>query len=85
MPPTKVSDVPLANPNIPRDYRAYKMQFQAPPNVQTFNWKLCVISDTFIGEDAIRDVSVSIPELCYSVRTLSPSLVENRGGEGRKS
>ncbi len=56
----KISDVPIANPNIPQDYRTYKLQFQAPPNIQTFSWKLCLISDTFVGEEAMQDISVSV-------------------------
>lgn len=59
----KISDVPLANPNIPRDYRAYKLQFQAPPNVQTFSWKLYLISDTFVGEESVRDISVCVSNI----------------------
>lgn len=55
----KVSEVPTANPNIAQDYRTYKLQFQAPPNIQTFTWKLCLISDTFVGEEVTRDISVS--------------------------
>jgi translocation protein SEC63 len=60
VPPMKISDVPLANPDSAKDYRAYKLQFQAPPQVQTFNWKLFLISDTYVGEEVMRDITVRL-------------------------
>ncbi|KAI0337570.1 DnaJ-domain-containing protein [Trametopsis cervina] len=62
MPPMKVSEVPLANPALPQDYRTYKLQFQAPQNVQTFAWKLYLISDTFIGEEVSQDITLRIED-----------------------
>jgi len=62
VPPMKVTDVPMANPDLAQDYRTYKLQFQAPPNVQTFSWKLYLISDTFIGEEISRDIALKIEE-----------------------
>ena len=59
VPPMKITDIPLANPSSAKDYRAYKLQFQAPPQVQTFSWKLYIISDTFVGEEIVRDITVS--------------------------
>lgn len=59
VPPMKISDVPLANPGISKDYRSYKLQFQAPPQAQTFNWKVYLVSDTFVGEEVVRDITVS--------------------------
>lgn len=59
VPPMQVTDVPLANPSLEQDYRTYKLQFQAPPNIQTFSWKVYIVSDTFIGEDVSRDILVS--------------------------
>ena len=58
VPPVKISDVPLANSSGSRDYRSYKVQFQAPPNVMTFSWKVYLVSDTYIGEEASQDVRV---------------------------
>lgn len=62
VPPVKISDVPLANSSGSRDYRSYKVQFQAPPNVMTFAWKVYLVSDTYIGEEVSRDVRLSIEE-----------------------
>lgn len=59
VPPMKISDIPFANPDSSKDYRSYKLQFQAPPQVQSFNWKLFLISDTFIGGEIVQDVTVS--------------------------
>ena len=36
VPPFKVSDVPYTD----SDYRVYKMQFQAPPNVRSYTWRV---------------------------------------------
>ena len=58
VPPMKITDVPLASPQSAKDYRAYKLQFQAPPQPQTFNWKLYLISDTYVGEEITRDIMV---------------------------
>lgn len=54
----KITDIPFAQPNHERDYRSYKIQFQAPPNVGIFTWKVQLVSDTFIGEDVTRDITV---------------------------
>ncbi|KAI0751955.1 DnaJ-domain-containing protein [Irpex lacteus] len=62
VPPMQVTDVPLANPSLEQDYRTYKLQFQAPPNIQTFSWKVYIVSDTFIGEDVSRDILLKIEE-----------------------
>ena len=42
VPPFKITDVPFANPHVEhqRDYRSYKIQFQAPQNVGMFTWKV---------------------------------------------
>lgn len=62
VPPLKVSDVPYSNPKDAedRDYRSYKMQFQAPPSPGMFTWKLYIISDTFVGEEIARDIVLKI-------------------------
>lgn len=59
VPPMKISDVPYADAEHPDVYRSYKLQFQAPPNIQEFAWKVYVISDTFVGEEISRDITVS--------------------------
>lgn len=59
MPPMKITDVPISDPSKERNYRTYKLQFQGPPQVAVFSWKMYVISDTFIGEEVERDIVVS--------------------------
>ena len=54
----KISDVPFSRPNHTRNYRSYKIQFQAPQGVGMFTWKVQLISDTFVGEDVTWDISV---------------------------
>lgn len=58
MPPMRISDVPLSDPSKSRNYRSYKMQFQAPQNVAMFTWKVRILSDTFLGEEAVQDIVV---------------------------
>ncbi|KAF5363456.1 hypothetical protein D9756_000996 [Leucocoprinus leucothites] len=64
VPPFKLTDVPFANPNAEhdRDYRSYKIQFQAPQNVGIFTWKIYLVSDTFVGEDVTKDIVLKIEE-----------------------
>lgn len=60
----KISDVPLSNPaNQDRDYRSYKLQFQAPSGVGLFTWRVCIISDTFVGEDISQDLALKIDDV----------------------
>jgi preprotein translocase subunit Sec63 len=54
VPPFKVSDVPYTD----SDYRMYKMQFQAPPNVGSYTWRIFVVSDTYVGDDTYQDITV---------------------------
>lgn len=61
MPPMRISDVPLSDASKARNFRAYKMQFQAPQNVAMFTWKVRVISDTFLGDEVVKDIVVSKP------------------------
>ena len=42
--------------------RSYKIQFQAPQNVGLFPWKVVVISDPFVGDEASRDVVLKIDD-----------------------
>ena len=58
MPPMKITDVPISDTSAERNYRAYKLQFQAPQQVATFSWKVHVISDTFISEEVVQDLVV---------------------------
>lgn len=61
VPPMKITDVPFSNPTSDRNFRSYKMQFQAPQGVGLFTWKVCLISDTFVGEEVSRDLGVRKP------------------------
>ena len=56
VPPFKVSDVPYTD----SDYRMYKMQFQAPPNVGSYTWRVFVVSDTYVGDDTYQDITVRL-------------------------
>ncbi|EJF63141.1 translocation protein sec63 [Dichomitus squalens LYAD-421 SS1] len=62
VPPIKVTDVPVADTQRGIDYRAYKIQFQAPQNVGLFTWKVIVLNDTFVGDEASRDVVLKIDD-----------------------
>jgi len=64
VPPFKVTDVPYANPNAEhdRDYRSYKIQFQAPQNTGMFTWRIYLVSDTFVGEEVTKDIVLKIEE-----------------------
>ena len=59
MPPMKITDVPLSDPSNDRNYRAYRIQFQAPNVVSTNTWIIRIVSDSFIGEEVTRDITVS--------------------------
>jgi translocation protein SEC63 len=65
----KMTDVPFSDPNNQdRNYRLYKVQFQAPQGVGLFTWKVCLISDTFIGEEICRDLAVCFTDIfCLEV------------------
>lgn len=63
VPPMKISDVPASSPGKERDYRSYKLQFQAPPNVGLFTWKVYLISDTLVGEESCQDISLKIDDI----------------------
>ncbi len=54
----KVTDVPFVDLTRPKDYRLYKIKFQAPPGTGLFTWRVVVVSDTYIGEDAAKDLQV---------------------------
>ncbi|KAH7930315.1 translocation protein sec63 [Leucogyrophana mollusca] len=63
VPPMKISDVPLSSGNKDRDYRCYKLQFQAPPNVGLFTWKVYFVSDTLVGEEICKNISLKIDDV----------------------
>jgi len=60
VPPFKVSDIPHTD----SDYRMYKMQFQAPPSVGSYTWRIFVVSDTYIGDDTYQDITVRFTPGC---------------------
>ncbi|KAG6816910.1 hypothetical protein H0H87_001863 [Tephrocybe sp. NHM501043] len=62
VPPMKITDIPFARPNHERDYRSYKIQFQAPQNVGVFPWRMQLVSDSFVHEDTSRDVILRIED-----------------------
>ncbi|PPQ86765.1 hypothetical protein CVT25_012410 [Psilocybe cyanescens] len=62
VPPMKISDIPYSQPGADRDYRAYKIQFQGPPNTGLFTWKVYIVSDTFVGEEVTSEISLKIED-----------------------
>jgi len=62
VPPTRISEIPYSQPDADRNFRSYKMQFQGPPSTGLFTWRLHVVSDTFVGEDASRDLQLKVEE-----------------------
>ena len=67
VPPTKITDVPLSDPSVDRNYRPYKVQFQGPPNTGLFTWRVYIISDTFVGEEVSADITVYFSPLTFMV------------------
>ncbi|KAF9268418.1 DnaJ-domain-containing protein [Marasmius fiardii PR-910] len=65
VPPLKIANVPYANPDVEneRDYRSYKIQFQAPNSTGLFTWKIYLISDTFVGEEASKTITLQIEDV----------------------
>ncbi|KAI6033822.1 translocation protein sec63 [Pisolithus microcarpus] len=63
VPPLKIADVPLSDPSKERNYRCYKLQFQAPPNVGLFTWRVYFVSDTFVGGETCRDIVLKIDDV----------------------
>jgi len=63
VPPLKITDVPRSDPSMERNFRCYKLQFQAPPNVGLFTWKVYLISDTVVGEETCRPISLKIDDV----------------------
>ncbi|KAH8106334.1 DnaJ-domain-containing protein [Cristinia sonorae] len=63
VPPMRITDIPYAEADKPEVYRSYKLQFQAPPNVMSFPWRVYVISDTFVGEEVAQEITLRIDDL----------------------
>jgi translocation protein SEC63 len=59
----KIFDVPFSNPEQDRNYRSYKLQFQAPQSTGMFTWKIYLVSDTFVGEELSRDIVLKIDDV----------------------
>lgn len=73
--------MPYADPDAEqeRDYRSYKIQFQAPQNMGMFTWRVYLVSDTFVGEDVTKDIIVCVIVVFHFVsQTKTFSTVENR-------
>jgi len=67
VPPFKITDIPFSNAGSDRDYRSYKIQFQGPPSTGLFTWRVYLVSDTFVGEEVVKDITVrSFSFLMYS-------------------
>ncbi|KAF9224450.1 translocation protein sec63 [Gyrodon lividus] len=63
VPPLRIADVPRFDPSKERNYRCYKLQFQAPPNVGLFTWKVYFVSDTMVGEETCQGISLKIDDI----------------------
>ncbi|KAG8865289.1 secretory subunit [Tulasnella sp. 330] len=64
VPPTRITDVPFANSGkAPNDYRTYKLQFQAPPQVGVYTFQLVFVSDTYVGEDVKLFLPLKVEDL----------------------
>lgn len=87
VPPTKITDVPLSDPSVDRNYRPFKVQFQGPPNTGLFTWRVYIISDTFVGEEVSADITVHLSAFafmgyilscfCFSSRSRIRQLLKN--------
>ena len=62
VPPMKISDIPFSDPTRSRNFRSFKLRFQAPPGVGLFTWRVHIVSDTLIGEDIVKAVQVRLHE-----------------------
>ena len=63
-----ITDIPFSNADSDRDYRSYKIQFQGPPSTGLFTWRVYLVSDTFIGKEIVKDITVrSFPLLMYGM------------------
>ncbi|KAF7317954.1 J domain-containing protein [Mycena kentingensis (nom. inval.)] len=63
VPPIKVTDVPFRRTGDATDFRAYKIQFQAPNTTGLLTWRIYVVSDSFVGEEAHTDIIMKIDDV----------------------
>ncbi|ETW84592.1 molecular chaperone, DnaJ superfamily [Heterobasidion irregulare TC 32-1] len=63
VPPMKISDIPFSDPTRSRNFRSFKLRFQAPPGVGLFTWRIHIVSDTLIGEDIVKAVQLKIDDV----------------------
>ncbi|THU97929.1 hypothetical protein K435DRAFT_661913 [Dendrothele bispora CBS 962.96] len=68
VPPLKITGVPFSDPakrgeRYSRDYRSYKLQFQAPQGPGMYTWKMYLVSDTFVGEEVGRNMTLKVDDL----------------------
>ncbi|KAF8590268.1 hypothetical protein K439DRAFT_1657419 [Ramaria rubella] len=63
VPPLQFADLPYSDPHKIRNYRTFKLQFQAPQGVGLYTWRIHFISDTFIGEDVSQDLTLKVEDL----------------------
>ncbi|PVG00556.1 DnaJ-domain-containing protein [Serendipita vermifera] len=102
VPPFKFSDVPWSNvqERASRNYRTYKMQFQAPPQVGTYTLHVTFVSDTWVGEDQTVYLQLKVDDLSAldedeqgvedeisdpEEDTLAGQMAAMRGGKVKKS
>ncbi|KAJ7636042.1 Sec63 Brl domain-containing protein [Mycena polygramma] len=63
VPPLKITDVPFRRTGDSTDFRAYKIQFQAPQNTGLLTWRVYVVSDSFVGEEPTREITMKIDDV----------------------
>ncbi|TFY83259.1 hypothetical protein EWM64_g752 [Hericium alpestre] len=100
VPPMKINDVPFSREGRQRDFRSYKLRFQAPPAVGIFTWRVHFVSDTFLGEDVVQDITLKIDDVSTLTAdeqaaedeisepeedTLAGQMAAMRGGSVKKS
>ncbi|EIW81991.1 translocation protein sec63 [Coniophora puteana RWD-64-598 SS2] len=63
VPPMKLTEIPVSQSGASGEYRSYKLQFQAPPQVGLFTWKVSFVSDTFVGEEVQQTIVMKIDDV----------------------
>ncbi|KAJ7173811.1 translocation protein sec63 [Mycena filopes] len=86
VPPLKINEVPST------DFRAYKIQFQAPQTTGLLTWRVYVVSDSFVGEEVVRDIAMKIDDVATEDEisdpeedTIAGQMAAMRGGSVKKS
>ena len=64
VPPLKISDIPYSRPDADRNYRAFKIQFQCPPNTGLFTWKIYLHCQRYLCR--WRSIGLSVTFFCFS-------------------